>query len=585
MLHTRLVGLCLAMGAILGPAYGAPVRGKLVKPFQPDGTVIEALCWGDEYYVVAESLDGYTLTRDPKSGFICYANLSDDGTGLVSTGVAVRENPPAGLGLVKHLRVRPEAAAAQAQVARQRSAAVAGVNSRAARRVLGQQSQMALRATPTTGTVNGICLMVDFSDDVGTIPRNNVVSYCNQAGYTGYRNNGSVFDYYLDVSNGQLRFSHTVSPAYYRAQKTKSYYASPSVSWGVRATELVKEALDSLENGGFDFSQYDADGNGEVDSVSCFYAGTCTNAWAEGLWPGNISMASAWSADGVSVTEYQITNMGSTLTIETFCHECGHLLMDWPDLYDYGYDSQGAGRFCIMSDGASATNPVEPCGYLKTTAGWTSVIDLVGDAPLLTATAGSNTVFKVPNPSRAEEYYLIENRQRTGRDAALPDDGLAIWHIDTTGSNSNQQMTRQSHYLVTLVQADGRWDLENNQNGGDSSDLYAAPAYTACSPYTLPATPWWDGSPSLVFIENVSASGGSMTFGFRHIPGTWVNFEYSGGWGFGTWEMPFNTLAEGVLYAPEYGNLWVVAGSSAERLTLDKPLTIRAYGGMVTIGR
>ena len=41
-------------------------------------------------------------------------------------------------------------------------------------------------------------------------------------------------------------------------------------------------------------------------------------------------------ADGVSTYRYQITNIGNSLTLATFCHENGHMICFWPDLYDYG---------------------------------------------------------------------------------------------------------------------------------------------------------------------------------------------------------------------------------------------------------
>ena len=56
---------------------------------------------------------------------------------------------------------------------------------------------------------------------------------------------------------------------------------------------------------------------------------------------------------------------------------------------------------------------------------------------------------------RREEYFLLENRQKT-RDAALPGHGLAIWHIDDTQSSNDNPLA----YKVALVQADGRRDLE-----------------------------------------------------------------------------------------------------------------------------
>jgi hypothetical protein len=52
----------------------------------------------------------------------------------------------------------------------------------------------------------------------------------------------------------------------------------------------------------------------------------------------------------------------------------------------------------------------------------------------------------------ATEYFICENRQQAGRDAGLPDAGLAIWHVDELGNNSNEQMTPASHYELSLEQ-------------------------------------------------------------------------------------------------------------------------------------
>jgi hypothetical protein len=263
-----------------------------------------------------------------------------------------------------------------------------------------------------------------------------------------------------------------------------------------------------------DFSQFDSDGDGIIDAVNCFYAGDTWNAWAEGLWPHAGGMT--WCADGVCTQRYQITNLGSQLRLSTFCHENGHMLMGWPDLYDYGYDSTGVGQFCIMCYGTSGTNPCEPCAYMKYDAGWGDVTVLTNPESALTAPIATNVMYKFEHPTLSNEYYLVENRQKTGRDAGIPDNGLAIWHVDTEGSNSNQQQTPQLHYLVTLVQADGRWDMENNVNYGDGTDLYAATRYTECTPTTYPNTGWWDGSESGAFFLNISAIDPTMTLDFHN---------------------------------------------------------------------
>ncbi|UCH84953.1 MAG: M6 family metalloprotease domain-containing protein, partial [Candidatus Latescibacterota bacterium] len=372
---------------------------------------------------------------------------------------------------------------------------------------------------PCNGDVKGICLIVDFADEVATIAASEIDDYCNQQGYTGYGNNGSVRDYFYDVSDGNLTYTNYVPTAYYRAQYDKTYYDDCAASYGQRARELVLEALIELENNGFDFSQYDSNGDGLIDAINCFYAGVTDCGWAEGLWPHSWTVD--FEADGVSAYRYQITGIGGSLRLSTFCHENGHMICYWPDLYDYDVgvdDSRGVGRFCIMCAYTSGTNPQEPCAYLKEIAGWATPTLLTTPQTLITVPASNtNTMFKYEHSSLTNEYYLFENRQQTGRDAGLPDAGLAIWHIDTEGNNSNNEMTPESHYLVTLVQADGNWDLENDVNYGDITDLWSDPGYIDCSPYTNPNTHWWDGSPSGLFAADISASGPTMTFVFNPI--------------------------------------------------------------------
>lgn len=488
------------------PAAAAPLMGETVPIRQPDGAYVDVVVWGDEFYAVGETEDGYTVARDAQTGFLCYARLSDDGRALVSTGIQARELPPAGLPL--HVRIAQDAAREQALAVR------ADFERRAHEGPLAPR----LRADrgPSTGQVEGITLIIDFSDDPGTIPPGTVSDYCNTPGYTGYGNNGSVYDYFYDVSEGLLTYTNHVPAQYYRAIHTKAYYCDNTISYGQRARELIREALTAMEAAGFDFSQYDSDDNGVIDALNCFYAGGRWNTWAQGLWPHSWTVS--FCADGVCTYRYQITNMGSQLTLGTFCHENGHMLMGWPDLYDYDYDSKGVGVFCLMAYGGFALNPAEPCAYMKLRAGWGDVTVLTEAADDLTVPDGGNVMFKFDHPGFPNEYYLIENRQRVARDANLPDDGLAVWHVDTLGNNNNQQQTPELHYLVTLVQADGWWNLENNVNAGDGTDLYGAPEFTECTPETNPDTDWWDGSESGLALNGMSTSGVTMTFDFLDVP-------------------------------------------------------------------
>ena len=72
------------------------------------------------------------------------------------------------------------------------------------------------------------------------------------------------------------------------------------------------------------------------------------------------------------------------------------------------------------------------------------------------------------------EYFLIENRQLVGRDSDLPGHGLAIWHINTTKTNSFGNRVNADENLkgVDLEEADGNDDLDNEVNRGDRGDLF-----------------------------------------------------------------------------------------------------------------
>ena len=94
-----------------------PFYGKTFVFSQPDGTRIEVRGWGDQHHAVFESLDGYTLVKDPDSNFYCYAGLSDDREELVSTSVKVGVTDPALLGLSKGLRIKREAVKQKALMA------------------------------------------------------------------------------------------------------------------------------------------------------------------------------------------------------------------------------------------------------------------------------------------------------------------------------------------------------------------------------------------------------------------------------------------------------------------------------------
>ncbi|QXE87934.1 M6 family metalloprotease domain-containing protein [Geomonas nitrogeniifigens] len=491
------------------------------KPFtlsNPDGTRIEVQGWGDQNFAVFES-DGYTVVPNPETGYYDYAMLAQDQASLIPSGVRVGSADPKSLGLQPGLRPTPHAIRGLALAGQQALGTRRRWEIRRENRRTGLQQALKLAGPLTappsearTGAYTGLCLLVRFPDVPDTIPQQEVADFCNKRGYSNYGNNGSVYDYYLDNSAGRLQYTNIVPP-YYTAKHPRAYYTDPAVPCGVRAQELIREALDDLKAKQFDFSRLSSDEDGYVYALNVFYAGGLVNQWAKGLWPHSSAMGGYQAGSGKTFSDYQITNMGDELSLETFCHENGHMLCDFPDLYDYGYESNGNGQYCLMAyGGPDPKNPVSVCAYLKYKAGWATQVTRITDGMTATAPAGQNRFFLYGVPNRPTEYFLLENLQQSGRNVGLPDAGLAIWHVDELGSNNWEQMSPSQHYECALEQADNQFHLERRANYGDGNDLFAAPAAAQFTAATAPSSKWWDGSPSGLNIVQISPPAPVMTF-------------------------------------------------------------------------
>ena len=494
-----------------------PFYGEDFTFTQPDGSEVKVKGWGDQHYAVFETHDGFTVVKDPSTGYYTYASLSDDGEALQPTGIPAGRAAPRDMDFERNLRVLPQAARAHAQAAHRmmglkRRWEVRRERTRSALRASVRGGPMA--APPqqhTLGNYVGLCLLVQFPEVPGTIAREEVERFCNLQGYSNYGNNGSVHDYFFDNSGGKLQYTNLVTE-YYTARNPRSYYTNASVEIGIRTRELIKEALTHLKQTGFDFTQLSADDEGYVYAVNVFYPGDRVNNWMEGLWPHSWSLATPFALTSArQAFDYQITNMGNELTLSTFCHENGHMVCDFPDLYDYGYESSGVGDYCLMvSGGRDRKNPVQICGYLKYKSGWADSVSPISSGMSELLAAGRND-FLIYARNRTE-YFLVENRQRNGRDAALPSHGLAIWHVDELGSNNYEHMTEQQHYECALEQADSRFDLEKGINNGDAGDLFTQSNGERFSDTSSPGSAWWDGTNSGLDIHDIGASAPEMSF-------------------------------------------------------------------------
>ena len=182
-----------------------PYFGQEFTFTQPDGTELKVRGFGNQENAVFETLDGFTVTRDPVTGFYQYAALSKDGNELVPTGYQAERANPQNLGLAKGIRANPLAASTSANISSELTTKTRWQTRRENARM---EKRAELEAGPadvspappqftTVGDFVGLCLLIDFPDVRGTISREDVEAFCNQPGFTKFGNKGSVRDYFL----------------------------------------------------------------------------------------------------------------------------------------------------------------------------------------------------------------------------------------------------------------------------------------------------------------------------------------------------------------------------------------------------
>lgn len=483
------------------------IHGELIIFDQHAGPSIALRVYGDEFYARYETPEGYTVVYDVDRGVYCYATLQ--GGHFVSSGTPWAKGVP--LGIPRHLRedrevrngkfsaryleLRPPEPTLPSNVAL----------------TFGPNNGLLRGRQLTAGNVRGLTILVEFDDVHTDVTSADAEAMLNGPNFSSHGNFCSVQRYYDLMSNGILNYTNrVVGPI--RLSRRRSHYIN---------NLLIEEALEAaVDDFNLDLSEFDSRNEGIVDALSVMYAGR--TQYTGDLWPHNhvINL----SHHGVRTHYYTIQSLGRRrvdLSIGTFVHESGHMLCRWPDLYDYGQrdgdfeDSRGLGRYCLMSagnhlDGGKTPAPV--CVYLRDLVGWCTDQVSLNNSREFEAVHGDYQTCLRFDTDQENEYFLIENRSQLGLDTHLPDSGLAVFHCDTRGSNEYQDGTPDRHYQCALIQADGRSDLEQNNNGGDTDDLYADTAGIALDHETVPNSRAWNGTDSGLVLSGIGPPGASIAF-------------------------------------------------------------------------
>lgn len=485
------------------------IFGETLSFGQANGPDIRLRVTGDEFYATYETLDGYTAVSDTDRGFFCYGYLHNGV--LVSSGVPVTAAPPAGT--VRHLRETLAVRHARFEARRSRIRPASARTGRSAALTFGPSQGLLEGRRLANGAVRGLTILVEFQDVRTTVTQADVSDMLNAPNYTRNGNFSSAREYFRTVSTGKLDYSNDVVGPF-RLSQNRSFYIN---------NLLVREALDLAVASGVNLANYDSRHEGILDALNIMYAGQ--TQYEGELWPHNSTIDLRYGT--ISTNLYLLTSAGRSsadLSIGTFCHENGHLLCRFPDMYDYGavnregdgVQSAGIGSYCLMGSGNhlnAGRTPAPVSAYLRDLVGWCNNEIILNTTPQVMAVHGDyDTVLKY-RTNAPNEYFIVENRSKIGLDQHLPASGLAVYHCDTLGSNEFQQGTGQRHYQCALLQADGNTDLEHNVNQGDGTDLFSAVNGVALSHATTPSTRLWSGADSGLVISDVDVP--DVRIGFR----------------------------------------------------------------------
>lgn len=461
------MALIVAITASAEPANPSPVTMK-----QPDGTLLQLKLLGDEYFHFNTTIDGYTILN--VDGRWEYATKS--GNRITPSGVMAHD--PDARTVQEHQLL---ATTSKFMVDEQEKAS--GMKARSIR---DKKNNAGTReAVIDYSKFRGLIILINYNDRQFLMnnPNSFYDQLCNTSNYTGFYHQGrwqsctgSVRDYYYDNSMGQF------DPEFDVVGPVNLDYSCYEGNEKSRA--IFQDALYAVDDE-VDFSQYDADDNGEIDMVFFMVAGYSSSYSGNNsgyLWP-HMSYLYGWSPDqgwhyleldgkymgryASSCEIYGWESYNSTMpnAIGTICHEFSHV-MGLPDLYDTDYSSSGGesnhpGEWDVMAGGSSSNYGRTPVGYSlweRWELGFTQQpqeLDLGSKS--LNAVSSCNTGYMLSTTNDAE-YFLFENRQHNKWDSALPGHGLVITRVEHSNPEAwwnNQVNADPSHNYYELIRASG----------------------------------------------------------------------------------------------------------------------------------
>ena len=472
-----------------------PARKGKIAFMQPDGSSFVGSITGDEFFRLKMTETGESIIRD-EDGWWCYAAYDALGN-KYSSGVKVGVNDIAAKTASRQI---PYAQLIQRAAARRAEFD----NELALKREKMRKSMTLTKAGAGPVEKHGIIILAAYSDVAFTYSKQNFENMMNQSGYSYNGATGSAKDYFEAQFGNMYNFTFDVSDIVTLPNNRKYYGQNVgSDDNDARPQQMVSEACTLAEKSGVDFSRYDDDGDGYVDTVFVIFAGDdeADSGIEDCIWAHAWSLSKAITLSGKKIFSYACASeLGREVSFDrwgnytpgeaylagigTFCHEYSHTF-GLADLYDTDYSSNGHSEALWSSTGLMDGGNMNNKG--NTPPNW-NAIDRVqlGVGNCIELTPGKYNIQPISEngdyykleTGTPGEYYLIECRDASNVwDSHTGGSGMLVYHIDRTSSAINNYWAQNapnvkpSHQCADLIEADQTL-LSKYKSG---SDFYFSP--------------------------------------------------------------------------------------------------------------
>ncbi|MDR2057401.1 MAG: M6 family metalloprotease domain-containing protein [Dysgonamonadaceae bacterium] len=509
-------------------AFSVPAYPYLITLTQPGEEEIIVKMKGDERIKWMESEDGYSLLYD-KDKNIVYAILNEKGD-MIPSDIKASNITNRSPEVIAGLRQIPKGlrySNGQKQMLRQ------------IEKIENKTISYSTRAI--VGTARAICALIEFPDKPFTHTLEEFELLMNQSGYNTNGARGSVRDFYLENSYGQLILEVTVT-GIYTAAKNRAYYGeNGNGNLDKHPDELAREAANfAFNDPSINPSDFDNDGDGYLDTFHFIFAGYGEESGGEAdcIWSHKSNLYPSLTFGNKQLNTYSCSselrgNNGANIThIGAICHELCHIF-GAPDFYDSDGESNGefigTGEWDLMAMGAWNGDNANPGAcpahinmYQKIVFGWVNpdVLDVrqkIVDMP----NSSENPVSYIINTPTPNEYFVLENRQKRNFDLYLPGHGLLIYHVSIAQQDISRNTVNNKHpQKVYPVYAASTYEIpsgEPNSYGLINSDLCTFPGASLNRTFnktTTPAMLTWGGESVSKPITEITEENGLISFQF-----------------------------------------------------------------------